>query len=65
MIVAAEFPPVKGIGRLRPLKFCQHLQALGWECAVLTVEIGDVAPIDLETLKEIPLGVQVYRARLR
>ncbi|MEZ7895515.1 MAG: glycosyltransferase [Thauera sp.] len=64
LIVAAEFPPVKGIGRLRPLKFCQHLQALGWECAVLTVEIGDVAPIDLETLKEIPLGVQVYRARL-
>lgn len=64
LIVAAEFPPVKGIGRLRPLKFCQHLQSLGWECAVLTVEIGDVAPVDLKTLEEIPTGVQVFRAKV-
>ncbi len=64
LIVAAEFPPVKGIGRLRPLKFCQHLSAHGWEAAVLTVEVGDMAPVDLATLDEIPPGVAVYRARL-
>lgn len=64
LIVAAEFPPVKGIGRLRPLKLCQHLQSFGWECAVLTVAIGDVAPIDLKTLDEIPAGVQIFRARV-
>lgn len=62
LIVAAEFPPVKGIGRLRPLKFCQHLASLGWETAVLTPDIGDIQPIDLNTLQEIPETTRIYRA---
>lgn len=62
LIVAAEFPPVKGIGRLRPLKFCQHLAQLGWETAVLTPEVGNIEPVDLDTLLEIPRSTRVYRA---
>lgn len=62
LIVAAEFPPVKGIGRLRPLKFCQHLAPLGWETAVLTPEIGDIQPVDRATLLEIPKATHIYRA---
>jgi hypothetical protein len=33
---------MKGIGRLRRLKFCQHLAAPDWERAILNVEIGDM-----------------------
>jgi glycosyltransferase involved in cell wall biosynthesis len=62
LIVAAEFPPVKGIGRLRPLKFCQHLASLGWETAVLTPVAGDIQPVDQATLLEIPKTTRIYRA---
>jgi glycosyltransferase involved in cell wall biosynthesis len=62
LIVAAEFPPVKGIGRLRPLKFCQHLGAFGWETAVLAPTEGAIEPVDASTLEEIPAGTRVYRA---
>lgn len=62
LIVAAEFPPVKGIGRLRPLKFCQHLECLGWDTAVLAPTEGAIQPVDPETLSEIPVHTKVYRA---
>ncbi|MCG5497532.1 glycosyltransferase [Ectothiorhodospira variabilis] len=64
LIVAVEFPPAKGIGRLRPLKFCQHLQGLGWDAAVLTLAEGDMQPVDRATLDEIPTGTPVYRVAL-
>jgi glycosyltransferase involved in cell wall biosynthesis len=64
LIVAAEFPPVKGIGRLRPLKFCQHLAPLGWETAVLTPEVGDIQPVDRATLLEIPKATRIYRTSI-
>jgi glycosyltransferase involved in cell wall biosynthesis len=64
LIVAAEFPPMRGIGRLRPLKFCQHLGGLGWETAVLAPEEGDLEPVDRLTLGEIPRATRVYRAPL-
>ncbi len=64
LIVAAEFPPVKGIGRMRPLKFCQHLPTFGWDAAVLTLSQGDMSPVDLNTLDEIPEGTPIYRAKL-
>ncbi|WP_025321619.1 glycosyltransferase family 4 protein [Deferrisoma camini] len=62
LIVAAEFPPYIGIGRLRPLKMCQHLPDFGWETAVLTVNEASVFPRDPATLREIPDGVPVHRA---
>lgn len=64
LIIAAEFPPVKGIGRMRPLKFCQHLPSFGWDAAVLTLSQGDMEPVDLSTLDEIPEGTPIYRAQL-
>lgn len=64
LIVAAEFPPVKGIGRLRPLKFCQHLNGMGWQTAVLSPAIGDIEPVDPETLREIPAETAVFRASI-
>lgn len=64
LIVAAEFPPVKGIGRLRPLKFCQHLGGFGWETAVLAPAEGAIEPVDLTTLREIPTATRVFRAPL-
>jgi len=64
LIVAAEFPPMKGIGRLRPLKFCQHLRKFGWETAVLAPREGDLEPFDPATLNEIPSDTKVYRAPL-
>lgn len=64
LIVAAEFPPVKGIGRLRPLKFCQHLNHLGWQTAVLSPAEGDIEPVDLQTLDEIPQATKMYRAAI-
>jgi glycosyltransferase involved in cell wall biosynthesis len=64
LIVAAEFPPMRGIGRLRPLKFCQHLRGFGWETAVLAPEEGDLEPVDRLTLDEIPRATHVYRAAL-
>jgi glycosyltransferase involved in cell wall biosynthesis len=64
LIVAAEFPPVKGIGRLRPLKFCQHLGAFGWESAVLAPAEGAIEPVDVNTLGEIPTTTRVFRAPL-
>lgn len=64
LIVAAEFPPVKGIGRLRPLKFCQHLNRLGWQTAVLSPAEGDIEPVDRQTLDEIPPATRIYRAAI-
>lgn len=64
LVVAAEFPPVKGIGRLRPLKFCQHLNRLGWQTAVLSPAEGDIDPVDLQTLDEIPSATRIYRAAI-
>lgn len=64
LIVAAEFPPVKGIGRLRPLKFCQHLNRLGWQTAVLSPAEGDIEPVDRQTLDEIPSATRIYRAAI-
>lgn len=64
LVIAAEFPPVKGIGRLRPLKFCQHLNGMGWQTAVLSPATGDIEPVDSETLKEIPANTVVFRASI-
>jgi glycosyltransferase involved in cell wall biosynthesis len=62
LIVAAEFPPFKTIGRIRTIKLCQHLPQFGWEPIVLTVNESATGPYDRTTLHEIPNGVPVYRA---
>ena len=58
LFLAVEFPPHKTIGRLRIVKFCLHLQALGWECYVLTVPENPSAPnYDTETLENNQFGL--------
>jgi len=64
LIVAPEFPPKKGIGRIRPLKFAKHLSKFGWKSVVLTVKINKFLPIDIRLLEEIPIHVKVYRTSL-
>ena len=63
LFVAAEFPPIKTIGRLRSAKFVEHLREDGWNPIVLTVEAGPGTPVYDESLEdEVPDGVEVIRA---
>jgi glycosyltransferase involved in cell wall biosynthesis len=65
LIVAAEFPPVKTIGRLRACKFAEHLRDDGWHPVVLTVAAGPDTPGYVPALEsEVPAGVTVLRAPL-
>ncbi|MCF6353731.1 MAG: glycosyltransferase [Candidatus Polarisedimenticolaceae bacterium] len=63
LIIAGEFPPIKTIGRIRSVKFAEHLTQLGWKVIVLTVEPRKDSPIYISSLEaEVPEGVEVYRA---
>lgn len=44
LIVAGEFPPLKTIGRIRSVKFAEHLHGLDWDCVVLTVAANGREP---------------------
>jgi glycosyltransferase involved in cell wall biosynthesis len=60
LIIAGEFPPIKTIGRLRTVKFVQHLQSFGWTPIVLTLATTpDTYDSSLEN--EIPENVEIYR----
>lgn len=62
LMVAAEFPPIKTIGRIRTTKFITHLQAHGWRGIVLTVAPnGTSAVADPSLEQEIPPGLEVHR----
>ncbi len=62
LIIAYSFPPVGGAGVQRPVKFVKYLQKFGWEPVVLTVSNPSVPLIDTTLPKDIPEGVQIYRA---
>jgi glycosyltransferase involved in cell wall biosynthesis len=63
LFVAAEFPPIKTIGRLRSTKFVEHLRDHGWTPIVLTVEAGPGIPgYDPALEDEVPAGVEIIRA---
>jgi glycosyltransferase involved in cell wall biosynthesis len=63
LMIAGEFPPVKTIGRLRTVKFVEHLRAHGWRAVVLTIEPNDTsARADPALEREIPADTPVYRA---
>jgi glycosyltransferase involved in cell wall biosynthesis len=62
LMVAGEFSPVKTIGRLRTLKFIEHLRAHGWDAVVLTIEPNGTSSVaDPELIHEIPDDLVVYR----
>ncbi len=65
LVIAGEFPPLKTIGRIRTVKFVEHLRAHGWGAIVVTLEPSGREPnFDARLEAEIPEGVTVVRAPL-
>ena len=65
LIVAGEFPPLKTIGRIRTVKFAEHLRSLGWDTVVLTVAANGNEPnYDAALEAEVPDGIEVVRVPL-
>jgi glycosyltransferase involved in cell wall biosynthesis len=62
LVIAGEFPPLKSIGRIRTVKFVEHLRAHGWRAIVVTLEPSGREPnYDARLEAEIPEGVKVVR----
>ncbi len=65
LVIAGEFPPLKTIGRLRTVKFVEHLRAHGWDSTVIAIEPSGREPnYDTRLLDEIPGGTDVLRVPL-
>ncbi len=65
LVIAGEFPPLKTIGRLRTVKFVEHLRAHGWDSTVIAIEPSGQEPnYDPRLLAEIPAGTEVLRVPL-
>lgn len=66
LVIAGEFPPLKTIGRIRTVKFVEHLRQHGWRSIVLTLEpSGREGNYDPSLMSEIADGVEVIRLPLR
>lgn len=66
LVIAGEFPPLKTIGRIRTVKFVQHLRQFGWKCVVVTLApSGREGNYDSALLDEIADDVEVVRLPLR
>ncbi|MBK6337356.1 MAG: hypothetical protein IPF60_17050 [Betaproteobacteria bacterium] len=65
LIVAAEFPPLKTIGRIRTVKFVEHLRQHGWHSVVVTLQPTGQEPIfDAKLLDEVAPEAEVIRLPL-
>jgi len=65
LVIAGEFPPLKTIGRLRTVKFVEHLRAHGWDSTVIALEPSGQEPnYDPRLAGEIPEGTEVLRVPL-
>ena len=65
LVIAGEFPPLKTIGRIRTVKFVEHLRAHGWKSIVVTLAATGRGPnYDPKLLAEIADGVEVVRLPL-
>jgi len=62
LCIAYAFPPINRSGTHRTLAFVRHLDRLGWDASVLTVQPRG-EPIDETLLAKIPLGTRVVRSR--
>jgi glycosyltransferase involved in cell wall biosynthesis len=65
LLVTYMFPPLSGVGSIRPLKFARYLPEFGWQVIVLTVRKGfDFGSgMDASLLDQLPSTVHVHRAR--
>lgn len=65
LVIAGEFPPLKTIGRIRTVKFVDHLRAHGWRAIVVTLQPSGLEPIyDEGLLGEILPDTEVVRLPL-
>ncbi|MBK7593538.1 MAG: hypothetical protein IPI27_20445 [Betaproteobacteria bacterium] len=65
LIVAAEFPPLKTIGRIRTVKFVEHLRQHGWHSVVVTLQPTGQEPIfDAKLHDEVAPEAEVIRLPL-
>ena len=62
LVIAYFFPPLGGSGVQRTMKFVKYMNKLGYNPVIATVKNGHNYAYDLEMLKEIPKGVEVYRS---
>jgi glycosyltransferase involved in cell wall biosynthesis len=60
LCVAYAFPPINRSGTHRTLAFVKHLDRLGWDATVLTVEPRD-EPLDSSLVAQIPVSTEVIR----
>ncbi len=61
-MIAFYYPPLGGVGAIRPLKFSKYLPEHGWNPTVLTTSIDKGYPQDQSMLSEIPPGQKIVRA---
>ena len=54
LVIAGEFPPLKTIGRIRTVKFVEHLRAHGWKFN--TLKPGDKVVAHVRPLREGRVG---------
>ncbi len=60
LCIAYAFPPINRSGSHRTLAFVNHLDRLGWDATVLTVEPGG-EPVDEDSLRRVPESTSVVR----
>ncbi|WP_374243270.1 glycosyltransferase [Zoogloea sp.] len=66
LVIAGEFPPLKTIGRIRTVKFVEHLRRFGWRCIVVTLQpSGREGIYDEALMAEIIDGDEIVRLPLR
>lgn len=66
LVIAGEFPPLKTIGRIRTVKFVEHLRRFGWRCIVVTLQpSGREGNYDEALMAEIVDGDEIIRLPLR
>ena len=63
LIVSYSFPPVGGAGVQRVLKLAKYLPAYGITPALLTVENPSVPVRDASLERDVPLGLEIVRAK--
>lgn len=64
LVITYYWPPAGGITVLRCLKFVKYLREFGWEPVVFTAENPSYQFIDHSNSKDIPEGIQVFRAKI-
>lgn len=62
LIVAYMFPPIGGIGVVRPVQFAKYLPQFGWEPVILSVAQNAEYMADTSLLQELPASLKIYRA---